>query len=118
MKFEEKQFTDLTDIPFVFVYFLLQGDEVVYVGQTTRGLQRVYQHILTKNFNKIYIIEVDEEELDYQEDFYIDKYKPKYNKLLKNKFRIEISSAASRINKELNPIKKLQNRDLQRCLEN
>ena len=73
MKFEEKQFTDLTDIPLVFVYFLLQDGEVVYVGQTTRGLQRVYQHISTKNFNKIYIIEVNEWELDYQEDFYINK---------------------------------------------
>lgn len=80
MKFEESEYIDLTDTPTTFIYFLIQDNEVVYVGQTTRGLSRVYNHIQDKHFTKIYIIECDEDELDYWEDFYIFKYKPIYNK--------------------------------------
>ena len=80
MKFEESKFLDLTDTPTTFIYFLLDDDEVVYVGQTTRGLARVYAHIRDKHFTKFYIIEHSIEELDYWEDYYIFKYHPKYNK--------------------------------------
>jgi len=80
MKFEEREFIDLTDTPMVFVYFLIYKNEVIYVGQTTRGLARVYNHIKTKPFHNIYVIECDPEELDYWEDYYIFKYRPIYNK--------------------------------------
>ena len=81
MKFKEDVYIDLTNTPMTFIYFLIYNEDVVYVGQTTRGLTRVYSHISDKQFNKIYIIEVEEDNLDYWEDFYIFKYKPIYNKV-------------------------------------
>ena len=55
MKFNEENFTELKDEPLVFIYFLLQDDEVVYVGQTTKGYSRIIDHChSTKIFNKSY----------------------------------------------------------------
>lgn len=79
MRFEEKEFINLTNIPKVFIYFLLQHKEVVYVGQTNLGLRRVYSHYKDKQFDRIYVIECNENQLDYFEDLYIIKYKPVYN---------------------------------------
>ena len=45
MKFKEDVYIDLTDTPMTFIYFLIYNEDVVYVGQTTRGLTRVYSHI-------------------------------------------------------------------------
>ena len=98
MKFEETEYIDLTDTPTIFVYFLIYNENVVYVGQTTRGLARVYSHVHDKRFDKIYIIECDEEELDYWEDFYIFKYKPKYNKRPNLKYNFSIAKLVHKIN--------------------
>lgn len=61
-----------------FVYFLLQGDEVVYVGQTKKGLSRPFSHD-DKVYDKVKIIECKEEELTLLESSYIAKYAPMYN---------------------------------------
>ena len=98
MKFEESEFLDLTDTPLVFIYFLIHDDEVVYVGQTMRGLSRVYSHIHNKHFTKIYIIECDEDELDYLEDYYIFKYRPIYNKRPNYKCNFSIHRLIKEIN--------------------
>ena len=63
-----------------FIYFLLQGDEVVYVGQTTRGICRPVEHIRNKEFTDIKMIPCTEDKLSESESYYIDKYKPMYNK--------------------------------------
>jgi len=60
------------------VYLLFDNDEVIYVGQTTYGLKRLFQHG-DKKFNKFAFIEKPLEELEYWEDYYIMKYQPKYN---------------------------------------
>lgn len=64
----------------VFVYFLLYEEDVVYVGQTTAGIQRPLNHIKDKNFNKIKIIYCSIEELGELEQKFIIKYNPIYNK--------------------------------------
>lgn len=61
------------------IYFLLNGDEVVYVGQSITGLSRPYSHS-DKQFDNVSIIRCKKEELDDLEIFYIRKYMPKYNK--------------------------------------
>lgn len=63
-----------------FVYFLLQGDEVVYVGQTSAGLSRPFSHH-DKEYDLIKVMACPLNKLDETEDFYIGKYKPKYNKV-------------------------------------
>ena len=62
-----------------FVYFLLKGGEVIYVGQTNNGLIRPLSH-RDKDFDEIKILYCSAEELDLIEDKYIQKYKPVYNK--------------------------------------
>ena len=66
------------------IYFLLDDDEVVYVGQTQHGLRRPFQHF-DKWFDEIKFFHCQQEELDYWEDHYIQKYKPVYNKQFNRK---------------------------------
>lgn len=77
------------------IYLLYDNDEVVYVGQTTNGLKRLLQHN-DKFFNKYAFIETPVEELEYYEDYYIMKYKPKYNNNY-NYYRMSVNSCYSRL---------------------
>lgn len=97
MKFKEDVYIDLTDTPMTFIYFLIYNEDVVYVGQTTNGLGRVYSHIHDKSFNKVYIIEAEKDNLDYWEDFYIFKYKPIYNKVPNWKCNFSITKLARKL---------------------
>lgn len=101
MKFNEENFTELKDEPLVFIYFLLQDDEVVYVGKTTRGYSRIIDHYHSaKIFNKVYYITCAEEDLDELENYYICKYNPKYNKTLNLKCYTSFSSAVTTLNQQ------------------
>lgn len=83
MKFEEYSNTiDVSKFPQTFVYFLLKGDEVVYVGQTRNGMARPLSHKANKDFDSIYIMPCDEKMLGIVEGQYIVKYNPMYNKTL------------------------------------
>ena len=64
-----------------FIYFLLDKNEVVYVGKTTQGISRPFHHKHSKKFDQIKIIYFKQNKLDEMEDFFIKKYKPKYNKI-------------------------------------
>lgn len=64
----------------IFVYFLLQDEDVVYVGQTTSGIIRPISHLNDKVFNFIKIIYCERENLGKMEHKYILKYNPLYNK--------------------------------------
>lgn len=102
MKFEETY--DVIDIPVYdkcFVYFLLQNDEVVYVGQTHKGLTRPLQHT-DKVFNRIKIIYCDPRFLDLTEDVYIEKYKPIYNTFCNYKYDYSLRRIRNSIRRILN----------------
>ena len=79
------------------VYFLLNKNKVVYVGQSTRlGLQRAYAH-RNKKFNLIRILKVknlSDEEVRFLEDEYIFKYLPKYNKIISSKKKFKLIGTA------------------------
>ena len=81
-----------------FIYFLLEGQEVIYVGKTTSFLSRVVSHQKNetvskqwvdgklqkcesklKKFDDVYIKKIHEDHLDYYEKLYIKCYTPKYN---------------------------------------
>lgn len=64
-----------------FIYFLLKNKKIVYVGQTTNGIERINQHLLDykKDFDDYKILKCEESELDELENKYIIKYNPKYN---------------------------------------
>ena len=85
MRFEEiDKSINVTNIPTTFVYFLLKCNEVVYVGQTKKGMTRPLVHKYDKDFDEIYIMPCGEKMLDLVESEYIVKYSPLYNKALKS----------------------------------
>lgn len=78
---EEKSIITVQKYDNCFVYFLLNDNAVVYVGQTKNGIVRPFAH-RDKVFDTIKIKYCSEKELDIVEDEYIKKYKPIYNKQL------------------------------------
>ncbi len=75
--FEAKTYTPLKSQSIV--YFLLDGKEVVYVGHSRKGLVGPFQHVGTKVFDSVKVLEVDESQLAFVEGEFIEKYDPKYN---------------------------------------
>jgi hypothetical protein len=66
------------------VYFLFLQDVVVYVGQTVTGITRIISHIREgdKLFDSYCYINVGVDKLLEVENYYISKFKPRYNKTL------------------------------------
>lgn len=64
------------------IYMLIKNNEIVYVGQTTKGFQRILHHYLDKDFDKIFTQPCNNKDLDKLEVTYIIKYRPKYNTVL------------------------------------
>lgn len=98
MKLNEKNIIDMSNLPMNFIYFLTNDDnEVVYVGQTTAGMARPYQHRHDKEFSKIYIIPCNKEKLDVEESNYITKYKPIYNHTLDKDMYYSLNRAKRKV---------------------
>lgn len=66
------------------VYFLIDGEEIVYVGKSTACESRVNVHIKdpNKKFDRYKIIPLDEPLISEAEALYILKFTPKYNRKL------------------------------------
>lgn len=63
------------------IYFLIKGVDIVYVGQTKRGIQRVLNHHNKKDFDKFYFHKSSPWcDLDSLELKYIMDFKPLYNR--------------------------------------
>lgn len=62
--------------------FYEANDKVVYVGQSKRGIERIFEHKKDKQFDYIKIIPCKLSKLDETEKKYIDYYKPHYNTML------------------------------------
>ena len=83
MKFEEESKFCLFKKDFFepMVYFLVKNKEVVYVGKSDRGMIRINEHSYTeKDFDSFYFVNCKLEKLKNMENYYILKYKPKYNR--------------------------------------
>lgn len=86
-KKHDKTFDDLTTIIAnsvprrgVGIYFLLDADSVLYVGQTTNFFSRMGAHIGSDvPYTSITFIATQEDELDLFEVEYIKRLKPQYN---------------------------------------
>lgn len=62
-----------------YVYFLIKNDEIIYIGQTTRGTARVYSHYEDKDFDSYSLVPCEESELNDLAAKYIVKFNPRYN---------------------------------------
>ena len=65
------------------IYFLLNNGKIVYVGSSKKVKTRVKTHISRglKVFDDFIIEETNDEEMKQKEKEYIEKHKPKYNKI-------------------------------------
>jgi excisionase family DNA binding protein len=61
------------------IYFLINENDVVYIGQSVNIHSRIAQHKNSKTFDKFSYIECEKSELSHLEVKYIKKFKPKYN---------------------------------------
>lgn len=64
------------------VYFLIDGNEIVYIGQSVVFGSRLQQHILdsSKRFDRYFTIKCkDKSEMDELERYYISAFKPVFN---------------------------------------
>lgn len=62
-----------------FIYFLFNGDSLVYIGKSTSLLTRIGTHTTDKAFDSVKYISVEKEEQDKLELALIKTFKPKYN---------------------------------------
>lgn len=58
------------------VYFLVKGDRVVYVGQSTNLSMRIASHATTKDFDSVAYVPCLREDLDLVESLYIHVLRP------------------------------------------
>lgn len=72
--------------PIVGVYFLINGNELVYIGQSTDMAKRITAHKNEKRitFNRYSFVECGIDELDIIESLYIHAYRPKKNGKVRN----------------------------------
>ena len=62
------------------IYFLLQGEKLVYVGETSCVITRIMQHQQDKEFDGFRFLRIDNVERRLElEAVYIRRYAPKYN---------------------------------------
>ena len=82
---------------------MLDGIEIVYVGQSVNVSARIVQHIRYKDFNKVLYMPTVKENLDKVERFFIERLQPKYNRegfLVHKRFMYENETYDSLIGRE------------------
>lgn len=64
------------------IYFLIKGDEIVYIGQTTVGESRIHQHKTARkiDFDSYAFFECDRNDLNMAEYANIEAHNPRFNK--------------------------------------
>lgn len=108
----ESQFSGLTcdkaeilngSIPFVghedrtCIYVLIDGDSVVYVGQTSNLISRLAQHAKTKRFTRYWSVDCPRDELSSAEAAYIVALNPTLNAALPSNSEYVQHNAAKRM---------------------
>lgn len=74
---------NLRELPYTLtipgIYFLVKGDEIVYVGQSVNPIARVNSHQQGKGFERAYLLPVPRDRLDEVEAAFIRLFRPKLN---------------------------------------
>jgi len=68
------------EMPKIGIYFLFKNDELVYIGKTTKGLNRIMTHLECKEFDSYSFHSCTERELNSLEIELIKRYRPSLNK--------------------------------------
>jgi len=96
----------ICDTNTVGVYFLIDGDEIVFIGKTTQGLKQAYYHKKIKVYDKIYFQNCEHYNLDGLLSEYLIKFNPKYNTTSLNyigipKIKILLSDIGIKVDKRV-----------------
>ena len=67
------------EMPKVGIYFLFQDDELVYIGRTKNGMNRMSQHLDCKKFDSYSFHKCSQKEAIELEVELIKRYQPKLN---------------------------------------
>lgn len=70
------------------VYFLIENEEIVYIGQSTNVFQRIGEHFRNKKFSRYAYIPCVAQGLDILESLYIHLYRPILNGKFENGTKI------------------------------
>ena len=62
------------------IYFLTLDEELVYIGQTINVYKRLADHRRDKEFDNAYFLPITKTFLNSIETYFLNKYKPEYNK--------------------------------------
>ncbi len=83
------------------IYFLINRKKIVYVGQSLAVYARIHTHMREKlkTFDSIAVLRCQQHELTRFETFYINKFRPLYNKAIKRKSKKGDMSKSGRANK-------------------
>lgn len=92
------------------VYFLIDKDEIVYVGKTLDLGRRLREHEKEKKFTDMKFVEVDENLVDEYEATYIFYLSPKYNSVLPKS--IYFCSISKSIRESISNLKGFLNEEL------
>lgn len=81
------------------IYFLIDNEQIVYVGQSLQGIYRVFEHMKfnKKKFDSYFILNCEEKDLHDLENLYIEEFKPKYNKVVNWNVCISLGKLGSKI---------------------
>lgn len=82
------------------VYFLFDGDELVYIGKTTKFELRLSSHMLKKVFDSYVFVKVPLHILHEEEKKHIMHYKPKYNTEWNRAERVRLGKIKAREKRE------------------
>lgn len=115
MNFEELGTVSVKMVDECLIYFLINRNKVVYVGQTTKGLARPLSH-KDKIFDRIEVLNCMYEALDDLEQHYILKYVPKYNNQLNAVITYGLNRVRNKVREET-PLKQYTLRDLRKDLK-
>jgi len=74
------------------IYFLIEHNEVVYVGQSTNIMLRVYTHAQEKRFDSFSYIPIDPSNHNIIEALYIWTLQPRHNRTVPNVHRVTLSN--------------------------
>jgi len=62
-----------------YIYFLLNNNELIYIGQTVNMSMRISTHLSSKEFNRVYYFTISEDQKSLVESLCINEYKPIHN---------------------------------------
>lgn len=61
------------------VYFLMDGDEVIYIGKSLNPFARIGAHVLEKEFDGVFVLPVEEKDLSDYGGALILHFRPRLN---------------------------------------